>query len=154
MSGFEPEPGSEAWDQYVADLGLDQPGSKAWHLKLRQDRATRPWYAKKRTINPAGLFGLIFLIGMIPAAPPATTDTSASDVSLSSAGLETADRAMSFEECNREIRTIADQFGTPINIVDSAGMRIVRFNATDGSVLVTCSAPEEKMTIVKSPHHG
>lgn len=100
MSGFDPEPGSEAWEQYQADQGLDQPGSEAWHRKRRRDRAARPWYAKKRALIPAGLVGLIFVLGLIPAAPPAPSDTTNADVSLSSAGLETADRTMSFEECN------------------------------------------------------
>ncbi|RYF06991.1 MAG: hypothetical protein EOO77_26260 [Oxalobacteraceae bacterium] len=154
MSDFEPERGSEAWDQYMAERGYAEPGSEDWHRARRKKRASRPWYFKKRTIIPAGLAALIVLGGLIPAAPPPSAGESDGGVSLSSTGLETADRPMSFEECNRQIHTFADQFGTPITIVDSTYMRTVRFNASDGSILVTCAAAEEKMIIVKSPVRG
>jgi len=42
----------------------------------------------------------------------------------------------------------------PVNIVESNELRIVRFNTSDGSVLVTCSRPDRKMIVVQSPHQG
>lgn len=73
--------------------------------------------------------------------------------SISFAGLETSEQPMSFEECNRTIRSSADQLGiTPSNIVDSNAMRVVRFSAGDGSVVITCDAIEGKIILVKSPH--
>lgn len=97
---------------------------------------------------------LIYRIGTQPRQAGASTDTSW-DRSVSSAGLDTAERPMGFEECNRQIRTLADQLGiTPSNIVDSNAMRIVRFSTVDGSVLVTCDAIDDKMIVVKSPSSG
>ena len=60
---------------------------------------------------------------------------------------------MSFEDCQKLIRRFADSLGkAPINIVESEILRMVRFPASDGSVLVTCSKPDGKVVITRSPH--
>jgi hypothetical protein len=62
---------------------------------------------------------------------------------------------MSFETCLATISSVATELGVaPTNIVETSIMRIVRFNTVDGSVLVTCSAPDHKMVLTRSPHHG
>lgn len=150
MSGFQPERGSDAWEQERAEQQIFEPGSKAWHLARRRNHASRPWYSRKRVIIPAGFCGILLLLTMIPDHPSHGGYPTDAPPSISSAGLETAERPMGFEECNRQIRTLADDLGTPINIVDSSAMRTVRFPAADGSVLVTCDALDAKMIIVKS----
>lgn len=151
MSGFEPEQGSTEWHRQRANI---ERGSEAWEQLYGIDNpAERKWFTKKRFIIPAGVLGLlIFRIGTIPHQTSPATATNGNRP-VSSAGLDSAEQPMSFGECNRHIRAMADEFGTtPSNIVDSSAMRVVRFPATDGSVLVTCDAIDEKMIVVNSPH--
>lgn len=88
------------------------------------------------------------------APPPA--DTSSEFVqSTSSTGMPTATRTIEFEACLTAIRSMANDFAiAPVNIVESNDLRIVRFNTSDGSVLVTCSRPDRKMIVVQSPRQG
>jgi hypothetical protein len=64
---------------------------------------------------------------------------------------ESTTRDMSFEDCLRTIRKVASDLGVaPINIVETDILRIVRFLTSDGSVLVTCSKPDNKLIITKN----
>lgn len=75
--------------------------------------------------------------------------------STSSTGMPTATRTMQFEPCLTAIRSMADDLAiAPVNVVETNDVRIVRFNTSDGSVLVTCSRPDQKMFVVQSPHQG
>ena len=66
---------------------------------------------------------------------------------------ETETQDMSFDSCVGLIAKMATQFGVaPINIVETTALRIVRFTATDGSVVMTCSRDDGKMILTKSPH--
>ncbi len=70
-------------------------------------------------------------------------------------GLPTVTKPMGFQECLATIRGAATDMATaPINIVETANLRIVRFNTSDGSVLITCNGPERKMVMIRSPHKG
>lgn len=61
-------------------------------------------------------------------------------------------QSMSFEGCLLVIRNTAGELGVaPVNIVETSDLRIVRFPTADGSVLVTCSRPDQKMVITQSP---
>ena len=65
--------------------------------------------------------------------------------------LETQTRSMSYEQCLATIRQVSSELGVaPINIVETNIMRMVRFPTEDGSVLITCSAPDQKMVVTKS----
>lgn len=69
--------------------------------------------------------------------------------------MPTATKTIDFEQCLASIRTIANDLAVaPVNIVETNDVRIVRFNTSDGSVLVTCSRPDRKMVVVQSPHQG
>jgi hypothetical protein len=58
---------------------------------------------------------------------------------------------MSFDDCLSLIRRTATDLGVaPINIVETDLMRMGRFVASDGTVLVTCSRPDGKAIITKS----
>lgn len=58
---------------------------------------------------------------------------------------------MSYNDCLSLIRRTATDLGVaPINIVETDIMRMVRFVASDGTVLVTCSRPDGKAIITKS----
>ncbi|PKP68313.1 MAG: hypothetical protein CVT82_15675 [Alphaproteobacteria bacterium HGW-Alphaproteobacteria-4] len=58
---------------------------------------------------------------------------------------------MSFEDCLSLIRRTASDLGVaPINIVETEIMRMVRFVASDGTVMVTCSRLDGKAVITKS----
>lgn len=84
-----------------------------------------------------------------PASEPEVTN------SVSSTGMPTMTKRMSFAECLQTIRGMATDLGVaPTNIVETSELRIVRFNTSDGSVLVTCSAADGKLVAVQSPHQG
>lgn len=86
------------------------------------------------------------------APAPATGEAVSS---VSSDGLPTMTKSMDFQSCLRTIQSMASEFGVaPTNIVETTEVRIVRFNTSDGSVLVTCSAADRKMVAVQSPHQG
>lgn len=58
---------------------------------------------------------------------------------------------MAFEDCIRTIQRTAAQLGVaPQNIVETPDVRMVRFNTSDGSVLVTCSRADHKMVTTAS----
>lgn len=60
-------------------------------------------------------------------------------------------KSMSFEDCLKTIRVTASNLGVaPINVVETNDMRMVRFKTSDGSVLVTCSRPDNKMVMTIS----
>lgn len=53
-----------------------------------------------------------------------------------------------FEKCLAKIQALATKTGTaPVNLVETSILRIVRFPAADGSLLVTCSKPDGKMIV-------
>jgi len=56
--------------------------------------------------------------------------------------------SISFEQCVATIQATATKLGTvPVNIVETSILRIVRFSAADGSMLITCSKPDRKMIV-------
>jgi len=59
--------------------------------------------------------------------------------------------SMSFGNCLQLIRNVSAELATaPENIVETNDLRMVRFNTSDGSVLVTCSRPDNKMVLTIS----
>lgn len=69
---------------------------------------------------------------------------------ISAHALESVSRDMSFENCLELIRQYSAQIGVaPTNLVETEILRIVRYPAQDGSVLVTCSKLDEKLTITE-----
>jgi hypothetical protein len=70
-------------------------------------------------------------------------------------GVTSSSKSMPFRECLATIEQVSTDLGvTPINVIETTTVRMVRFNTADGSVLVTCSEPDEKMVITRSPHQG
>jgi hypothetical protein len=64
---------------------------------------------------------------------------------------QTVTKPMTFEKCLATIQLTATRLGVaPVNIVETSILRMVRFPASDGSTLVTCSAPDNKMVIVQT----
>lgn len=60
-------------------------------------------------------------------------------------------RSISFEGCLETIKTFSSQIGVaPINIIETSIMRTVRYPTKEGSVLVTCSKPDNKMVLTTS----
>jgi len=73
-------------------------------------------------------------------------------LSVSAAAVEATSRAipLSFNKCRGIIVYVGAQIGVaPINIVETSTTRIVRFDTDDGSVLITCSRPDQKMVITR-----
>jgi|JI6StandDraft_1071083.scaffolds.fasta_scaffold53391_3 hypothetical protein len=69
----------------------------------------------------------------------------------SSVSAQTAVRKMQFADCLKLIRKTASDLGVaPVNIVETKTVRVVRFVTRDGSVLMTCSRPDQKMILKMS----
>ncbi len=67
------------------------------------------------------------------------------------AGDKTTTSSTSFERCLATIQNLATKTGTaPVNIVETSIIRVVRFPAEDGSLLITCSKPDSKMIVQQS----
>ncbi len=61
---------------------------------------------------------------------------------------QTVTKSMSFEACLETIRQMATTLGiAPTNVVETSILRMVRLPAADGSLLVTCSKPDQKMIL-------
>jgi hypothetical protein len=81
-------------------------------------------------------------------APNNASDRTSSPGSVGTDGQSVA---MSFEDCLSRIREFAGRYGgAPINVVETNDVRIVRFAASDGSVLISCSRPDRKMVVTIS----
>jgi hypothetical protein len=68
------------------------------------------------------------------------------------AAVEATSRALplSFNKCLGAIIYVGVQIGVaPINIVETSVTRMARFDTEDGSVLITCSRPHQKMIITR-----
>lgn len=70
------------------------------------------------------------------------------------AAAESTSTSMSFEKCQAvQANTIA-QLNVPpgdiVHIVNTSTMTMTRLYTADGSVIITCSAPDNKMVITKS----
>lgn len=73
---------------------------------------------------------------------------------VATAAAESTSTSMSFEKCQAvQANTIA-QLGVPpddiVHIVNTSAMTMTRLYTADGSVIITCSAPDNKMVITKS----
>lgn len=73
-----------------------------------------------------------------------------------STSMPTIKRSASIEECRKTIRNTILELGvSPVDvipIVDTKIMTVTRICTADGSLLITCSGPDEEMLITKSPH--
>lgn len=93
---------------------------------------------------------IVALLALLPDGdPPAQTPAQATEPS---SGVRSESKPMDFDDCLRSIRLLAESIGqAPINIVETDILRMVRFASSDGSVLVTCSRPDQKQVITTSP---
>jgi hypothetical protein len=58
---------------------------------------------------------------------------------------------MPFDECISRIQKISEELAiAPINIVETSDVRMVKFKADDGSVLLTCSRLDRKLIVTRS----
>lgn len=72
-------------------------------------------------------------------------------------GLETTTKELDFDSCIALQNQFASDLTSSgnykvVNIVDTDILSIKRMCTNDGSVLVTCSKPDNKMVLTKSPH--
>jgi hypothetical protein len=57
---------------------------------------------------------------------------------------------MSFESCLEIIQEMSDDLGAaPVELARSSDLRSVRFEARDGSVTLTCSRSDRKLTLTR-----
>jgi hypothetical protein len=61
-------------------------------------------------------------------------------------------RDLPFEDCLLLIQDVGQSLGVEAtSVVETSDMRFVRFSVSDGSLLVTCSRPDSKIVMVRSP---
>jgi hypothetical protein len=61
-------------------------------------------------------------------------------------------RDLPFEDCLLLIQDVGQSLGVEAtSVVETSDMRLVRFSVFDGSLLVTCSRPDSKIVMVRSP---
>ncbi len=78
-------------------------------------------------------------------------DLTLAAVSPASAESDNHARSMKFEDCLGVIHAAADHLGiVPVDVADTALLRIVRFPVSDGSVVVICSRADEKIVVTKT----
>jgi hypothetical protein len=81
--------------------------------------------------------------------PPMTLDASGRLMVAS------AYTAMGFEICLKAISLTASNVGVaPLNIVETSDVRIVRFPTSEGSIMLTCSRPDQRLVVTTSPSRG
>ena len=81
--------------------------------------------------------------------PPMTLDASGRLVVAS------AYTSMDYDLCLKAISLTAANVGVaPINIVETNIVRIVRFPTTEGSIMMTCSRPDQRLVVTTSPNRG
>lgn len=73
---------------------------------------------------------------------------------FASAAAESSSVSMSFEKCQAAQANTIAQLNVPpsdiVHIVNTSAMTMTRVYVADGSVIITCSAPDNKMVITKS----
>lgn len=119
-------------------------------------RVRRLSWPKKLGIGCLGLLVLWIGLGIVLGSLGLGSSSGVAGMSCrtSASGMETCTGNVAFADCLGMIQRSADEFGVaPINIVETRSLRIVRFPASDGSVLMTCSL-DGQMNITRSPHSG
>lgn len=59
---------------------------------------------------------------------------------------------VTFEQCLLVIKKSASDLDVaPVKLVETTDMRMVQFTTEEGSVLVVCNRPDQKMVITNSP---
>lgn len=62
--------------------------------------------------------------------------------------IQTQTRPMSFDACLSTIRSTSSELRVaPVNVVETSDLRVVRWITADGSVLMTCSRADAKMSV-------
>lgn len=85
-------------------------------------------------------------------AAPIVKRKSLADLPTDSNGLKTMSEALSFEDCVQRIQAISQEVkAAPTNIVETTELRMVKYYAVDGEILVTCSRPDHKMLVTITP---
>ncbi len=109
-------------------------------------------WPKRLGIGCLGLIVLWIGVGILLGSGESTSSAGAGlTCSNSEGGIQTCTNDVGFDGCLDTIKRTADELGVaPINIVETSDMRMVRFPASDGSVLVTCS-PDGQIGITRSP---
>lgn len=60
-------------------------------------------------------------------------------------------KTMSFEECLQVIQTTAKELKTePVTVTETVGLRVVRFTAGGGAIVLACSKLDKKMVKIES----
>ena len=70
--------------------------------------------------------------------------------------LPTTTRSMSFAACQQTLRQTIQTMGVlpwdVVRIIDTDGYSVPRVCTSDGSILITCTGPDWKMAVTKSPY--
>jgi hypothetical protein len=60
--------------------------------------------------------------------------------------------AMPFHRCVAMIKEMSESLGaTPVSLLQTRDVRVMRIEATDGIVVVTCNRPDSLMIVARQP---
>lgn len=135
-------------DQFQQEGGFD-----AW-LEEHRAKAAPAWFERKTTVVlMCGVLIVVACMVLAPARPAGSVAEASSSTSASISDIPSETVDMQFDDCVDHIQTVAGKLGTtPVNIVETNAMRMVRLPASDGSVLITCSALDDTMVVTRSPY--
>lgn len=113
-------------------------------------------WRKRLGIGCLGLTAVWIGLGILLGGGSGNSGSATAGMScnITRSGMESCTKTVGFDECLDTIRRTAEELGVaPDNIVETPGARVVRFPASDGSVLVTCS-PDGQIAFTRSPYSG
>jgi hypothetical protein len=65
-------------------------------------------------------------------------------------GAETRQASMSFEDCVSLVDDVSEELGVaPVSILRTSDMWVMRVDAVDGSLLLSCSRPANRLTLTR-----
>jgi len=131
---------------YSGDLGLADATGRFL------DAINQLSWPKKLGIGCLSFILIWMVLGMLFGSGGGARGISGAELKCrtSSSGIQTCSARVGFDQCLDIIRRTADELGVaPINIVETTEMRMVRFPASDGSVILTCS-PDGQMGVTRS----
>jgi hypothetical protein len=66
------------------------------------------------------------------------------------AGTGSRTESISFGECLALVEEVSDELGvTPVNILRTKDVWVIRVDAVDGAIVITCNRPDSRLTLTR-----
>lgn len=92
------------------------------------------------------------LVALFLSLPTGSVHPAGSPAEPAALPSRTRTETMPFGECISLMEEVAEQLhSNPVTILRTGDVRIVRIDATDGAVILTCNRAENQMVLTKKP---